>query len=152
MIIRPEPSSRHPIVVLFLLICLFSGAFLVLGGPAPGSIEAQLSDFGSDAWGYSLAIGSFITLAGLAIQPYTRLLLAGVRLEVLGVTLLWPSAIVYTTAALSAVGWSAGLPAFFAAGFGVACFYRMFTLIRQIVRALRIQAAESDGVHADGWH
>lgn len=147
--IRPEPSSRHPLVVLFLLIVGLNGAGYLLGFPAPGSVVQEVPEWGIILWSWALAGGAGITLAGLALQPHDRYLVRGVQFELLGMSLLGPSAIMYATVVISAAGWSAGLPAAFAAGFGAACIYRMYTLIRQI-RTAQKAAAESDGAPADG--
>ena len=150
--IKPEPSSRHPLVVLFLLVIMASGLTYLFTDEAPGSVESQLYEWMITLWALSLVVGSGLVLFGIAIQPDDARLVRGVQAEMIGMSLLGPSAIMYSVAILGTVGWATGgLPAGLAFGFGVACLYRMYSLVRQI-RAAQREAAESDGANTDGRH
>lgn len=143
---RPEPSSRHPLVVFLLILTMLSGITIVIGGPSPGSIGAALPPWGVLLWALALSGGSALILIGLGLQPFDKHLVVGVLFEQVGVAMLGPAAIVYSAAALAAVGWTGAFPAGLTFGFGVSCLYRWFTLQRGINRA----RTAAEGEHTDG--
>ena len=129
---RPEPTSRHPLIVIFLIVIATSGLSVLLGAPAPGSVEEAVGSDGALAWGLALLLGSVLMLLGLILQPYDRLVAYGVFLELSGVGMLGWAAILYAGAAWQLVGASANFPAALTLGFGVACLWRWGSLIRGI--------------------
>jgi hypothetical protein len=131
-IMKPEPSSRHPLIVFLLSLCFLSGSGIALGGPAPGSINEQLSREGVYLWATMLAAGAGTVLIGLALQANHARLVVGVLLEQVGVVALGFAAIIYSAAAFGVVGWSGTLPAGVTFTFGVACLYRWVSLQRQL--------------------
>ena len=135
---RPEPSSRHPLIVFLLILCVISGLTVAFGAPAPGSIEETLPRWGALAWGAALGLGALSTLIGLALQPFDRHLVSGVLFEQVGVASLGSAAILYSAAVAAVAGWTGAFPAFITFGFGVACLYRYYTLQRGIRRSRKI--------------
>lgn len=132
---KPEPSSRHPLIIFLLALSMVAGvAIEIADAPAPQSVQAQLPAWGVDLWGWALIVGSGIYLAGLYLQGRDRLI-TGVLFEQVGVATLGPAAIVYAAAVFATVGWSGAYPAGITLGFGVSCLYRWWTLQRGIKRA-----------------
>jgi hypothetical protein len=129
---RPEPSSRHPLIVFLLALCFISGAGIGIGAPAPGSIEEQLPRFGVYLWALALSLGAATILIGLALQKHNARMIAGVLFEQVGMVTLGFAAIIYSAAAFATVGWSALLPAGITFTFGVACLYRWMSLQSQV--------------------
>ena len=144
---RPEPSSRHPLIVFLLTLCVISGISITFGAPAPGSITEALPRWQVTAWALSLGLGALSILIGLILQPADKHLVTGVLLEQVGVASLGCAAILYSAAVVSAAGWSGVFPAIVTAGFGVALLYRWYTLQRGIRRS-RQRALE--GAAANG--
>lgn len=130
---KPEPSSRHPLIVFLLGLCVISGLGIGLGAPAPGSIEEQLPSVGVLVWALALGGGATTVLVGLALQANHQRLVVGVLLEQVGVVVLGFAAIIYSAAALVTVGWSGLLPAGTTLTFGIACLYRWVSLQKQLV-------------------
>jgi hypothetical protein len=129
---KPEPSSRHPLVVFLLCLCFVAGAGIAVGAPAPGSVNDQLSRPGVYVWAFMLAAGAGVILLGLALQANHQRLVVGVLLEQIGVVALGFAAIIYSAAAFGVVGWSGVLPAGTTFTFGIACLYRWVSLQRQL--------------------
>jgi len=146
---KPEPSSRHPLIIFFLILTLVSGLSIELSADrtAPQSINAALPSWGVILWGYALIIGSAAVLAGLVLQGKAPRLVTGVLFEQVGLAMLGSAAIVYSAAVLAAAGWQGAYPAGITFGFGVACIYRWISLQRGILRARR---ATTEGERADG--
>lgn len=152
--IKPEPSSRHPIVVFLLALCVVSGAGILLGdAPAPGSLNASLPFWEVRIWSGGLAVGGALTLWGLHLQGPKRptKLRDGVLFEQAGMSLLGPAALIYGTAALAQVGLAALLPGGIVVALGVACVYRWVTLQRTVNQSKALQAhrngAPGDAIH-----
>ena len=140
--IKPDPSSRHPLVIFLLVLCVLGGAGILFQDvPAPGSIEASLPDWEVTVWAAALCLGGIITLAGVVMQGREARMRDGVLLEQYGVSLLGPAAAIYSVAAVAQVGLAAALPAGSVLALGVACVYRWFTLQRDVNRSKAVQAA-----------
>lgn len=129
---KPEPSSRHPLIVFLLSLCFISGAGIAFGAPAPGSVEEQMTRAGVYGWAFFLAAGAGTVLVGLALQANHQRLVVGVLLEQVGVVALGFAAIIYSAAAFATVGLQGLLPAGITFTFGVACLYRWVSLQRQL--------------------
>lgn len=129
---KPEPSSRHPLIVFLLSLCLIAGAGIAIGAPAPGSIEEQMTRVGVYSWAFMLAAGAGVILIGLALQANHSRMVAGVLFEQVGMVSLGSAAIIYSAAAYTVVGWSGLLPAGTTFTFGLACLYRWVSLQRQL--------------------
>lgn len=152
--IKPDPSSRHPLVVFLLALCLVSGAGIFLGdAPAPGSLQATLPEWEVLIWSGGLAFGALSTLIGLFLQAPKRptRLRDGVIFEQIGMALLGPVAIIYGVAALGQVGIAALLPGGIILALGVACAYRWITLQRDINKSKAL-VAQRNGALGDASH
>ena len=144
---RPEPTSRHSLIVFLLFFVFASGISVTFGAPAPGSIEEALPRWGVYAWGTALGLGALATLIGLYLQPSDARLVAGVLFEQVGVASLGSAAILYSAAVAGAAGWSGAFPAGVTFGFGVACIYRYIQLQRHVNRYRRqLKGASANGV------
>jgi len=134
--VKPEPSSRHPLIVFLLLLCALAGSGPLLGAtPAPGSLNAIAPANCVKVWAFFLTAGALLFLVGIASQP--RHLVSGVLMERVAAFMLAGAGIIYGTAVLGAAGPSALLPAGLVITLGVACLYRWYTLGRQIRAAKR---------------
>lgn len=152
--IKPDPSSRHPLVVFLLGLCLFSGAGILLGeAPAPGSIEASIPRWEVTVWAAGLSLGAALTLLGLWLQSPGRptRLRDGVLFEQVGMSMLGPVALIYGFAAIGQVGPSALLPGGVVLVLGVACAYRWVTLQRTINQSKAL-VAQRNGAPGDASH
>ena len=139
--IRLEPTSRHPIVIYLLLLLAFSGARIMLGAPAPGSVESVLPLWGVVAWGACLALGAVSTLVGLYLQARPNAL-TGAMLEQIGMACLGTGGGIYALVMISFGGGAATIPAGLIAGLAASCVYRYWTIRGQ----LKAYAAISRGV------
>lgn len=152
--IKPDPSSRHPIIVFFLILCLVAGAGILLGdAPAPGSLNATLPGWQVMVWAVALTAGSAGTLIGLWLQSPSRptRLRDGVLFEQGGMSLLGPAAMLYGFIAIVTIGWAAVLPGGIVLGLGVACAYRWRTLQRCVNQSQALRA-QRNGAHGDAIH
>ena len=140
-IYRPEPSSRHPIILFFLGFIALYGFSIVVGAPAPGSITERLDPVQVHLWGLSLAAGGGSYLIALALQTSrsVRLFTKGVAFEQVGAASLGSAAILYSVAVMAAVGWVGAFPAGLTLAFGAACIYRWIDILLGIRRFARAQ-------------
>lgn len=140
-IYRPEPSSRHPIVLFLLFLTLSYGVSVLFGGPAPGSIEEQLDAVQVSVWGGTLAFGASTYLIALALQSSKRVrtFTTGVAFEQVGAASLGAAAILYSVAVVATVGWVGTFPAGTTFAFGAACIYRWITILRGVRTFARAQ-------------
>lgn len=149
--IKPDPSSRHPLVLFLLALCLVSGLGIFLGqAPAPGSLNASLPEWEVLIWAAALGIGAVATLLGIAMQPFK--LRDGVLLEQVGMACLAPAAMLYGVAAFTQVGISSLLPSGIILGLGVSCGYRWFTLQRDVRKSKHTMDTMAEGTSGDGRH
>lgn len=132
---RPEPSSRHPLIVFLVSLCVVSGITMIAADVAPDSIEAQLPHLGVIAWALALVVGGGMVLAGLILQALAGRLLMGVLLEYVGIVTMGSAAILYSGAVFVATGVTGIFPAAIVLGFGVGCLYRWWTLQNGLKRA-----------------
>lgn len=145
---RPEPSSKHPIVVFTMGLCLVSGLAITGGNSEPSSIEATLPPLGVWLWGVCLVFGASLILGGLLLQAADQRLLLGVLFEFVGMAAMGVAAILYAAAVIVVVGSDALFPVSITLGFGVSCLYRTGTLYRGLKRAER--KVKERRVSADG--
>ena len=131
---RPDPTSRHPLIVSLLLILFIIGLTILLGAPAPGSIEDQLDPLQVRLWGLGLGGGALIYLMALALQgiekvkPFTL----GVAFEQVGAAMLGVAAILYAVAIMVTVRWAGAVPAALVLVLGFFCIYRWISILRGI--------------------
>lgn len=147
--IKPEPSSRHPLVLFLLLLCVVSGTgILARQSPAPGSIESQMSNWTVIAWAAMLLVGATATLVGMALQP--KRLRDGVLLEWVGMAALGPAALIYGGAILFQVGSGGFLSGGIIIGLGAACGWRFRTIWKTINKSKALMArAAGEGLGGD---
>ena len=146
--IRLEPTSRHPIVLFFLVLLLTSSFTIGLGAPAPGSVEEALPHWGVITWAAVLGLGSLSIMIGLWMQPRPYHNLTGALLEQVGMAMLGAGGILYSIAAIAAVQWSGVIPAGLVAGLAAACVYRYLSIRKQAKafdESRKAQGATDDG-------
>ena len=141
-----QPSSRHPLVVFLLILCIVSGLTALVSDRPPNSIETQLSVLWTRVWVFGLVVGPALFLFGLWLQPKRGKLLKGVLFEQVGVAALGAAAIVYAAAVIATAGVEGAVPAAIVFGFGVACAYRWWTLQQGINRARAAGRGEVGGL------
>jgi hypothetical protein len=131
-------SRRAPHLAFLCVLCVLSGATILVSGVPPGSIEEALEPWMVTVWGWSLVLnGAAVIVTMLGRDPVVAL-----RRERL---MLWPlslATIAYAIAVGIALGVSGGFPASLALAFAGANFWRMW----QITRWLRsLRAGPPDG-------
>jgi hypothetical protein len=138
---RPEPSSRHPIVLFFLAFVALYGLTVILGAKAPNPIEARLDQLQVRVWGVSLFGGGGAFLIGLVLQSTTRVatFTKGVAFEQVGAASMGAAAILYSVALMAAAGWSGAFSAGTTLAFGAACIYRWIDILLGIREHARAQ-------------
>lgn len=146
--IKPEPSSRHPLVLFLLLLCFVSGSgILARQAPAPGSIDEQMATWTVLAWAAMLVLGALFTLIGMAMQP--KRLRDGVLLEWIGMASLGPAALIYGVAIIFEVHSQGLLSAGIIIGLGLACGWRFRTIWISINQSKALMAkAAGEGLSA----
>jgi len=144
---RPEPTSRHPLVLFLLGLCIMAGIRYVTTGDAPGTIESELRSWQVDVWGWSLLVGAILFLVGVALQPYDGAprVRDGILLEQLGSSVLGSAAILYWAVIVSAVGWGGLLSGGVILVLGLACYARWWSIQRHVKE--QTQGATADGAH-----
>lgn len=130
--------SEDQFKVFFMLLCLVAGIPLVLGAPAPKSVEA-LPELVVRLWGITLALGGLTSLVGISMRHArrSRLFIEGLLVEGAGLVALASAAAVFATVIIVVnATWSAafGTATYFM--FTVACGFR-FRTIRRIVRKMQ---------------
>jgi hypothetical protein len=121
-------GRRHPYAVWVAIICILSGLSIIIGGPQPASLDAQLPRHFVYVWGWLLFVGGSMLVAAHVIGD----LLLALLLERVGSLLLGGMCAVYSIAAFSFVGALATFPAALAAAFGVASFWRVAQITLQL--------------------
>ena len=149
---RPEPSSRHPVIVAFFIMATVAGAAGLFFKRPPNSIEASLvHPVAIFIWNAALFFGGLAVLTALALQHperSQRRFGVGVSFEQVGMAMTGSAAILYAVAAYKAVGPSGAFPAGMILVFGVGCLYREGSILRQIwkaTKALKAEGADTDG-------
>lgn len=144
------PASRYPAdprAVFILALSVFSGiTTLLLATGGPPSLEAVLPAWGVLTWGVMLALGSLVTLVGMAFQSVN-----GIIAEQVGSVTVGAATIFYSGITL----WYQGPAAIQSAGiilaWGLACFVRWIQLQILINSALKRQKKQLilDRMHAE---
>jgi hypothetical protein len=140
-VVRHVPQSilLHPFELYLAGVCVLSGVPLLIGEPAPTSIEALLPPLLVRLWGFELLLGAGLVLFGL-LRPRSRL-------ERVGHTLLAPAAVVYGAAIVTVVGVPGVLAGTLVAGFGLASATRGYVLrvAEDVLMALVLEQREESG-------
>lgn len=140
LVVRHVPAALllHPFELYIATLAAIGGVPLLLGNPAPESIDALLPVYLARLWGFELVLGSALVLAGL-IRPRTTL-------ERRGHTLLAPAAVVYGTAIWTVLGGAGLLAGGILVGFGLACATRAYVLrlAEDVLREALEQVRELD--------
>lgn len=130
----PRVLIQETFEVFTAILCLISGVPLAIGKIEADSIEASLPRLFAHGWGISLLTGAVLTLVGLIIannvngpRAFHRMI-AGHKIERLGLlTLSWASGI-YACSILLAVGVGGFVAAMLIFTFSLTCLTRAFVL------------------------
>ena len=132
-----KPAARYPAdprAVFILALSVFSGATALALKAAPESLEAILPHWGVVVWGVLLALGSLISLVGMAFQTMN-----GIILEQVGSVMVGATTVFYSTLAIYVVGPSAIQTIGIILAWGLACFVRWIQLQILIHSAVKRQ-------------
>lgn len=121
-----KPAARYPAdprAVFILALSVFSGLTALALDAAPGSLESVLPRWGVVLWGALLAIGSAVTLWGMARQTINGIITEQIGSVMVGVTTLY-----YGVLAVWIVGPSVLQTVGIVLAWGIACLVRWFQL------------------------
>lgn len=123
------PPARDPLRIALAAATLVQGLGLVLGGPAPGTIEEVISPALVWVWAIGLAASGFtLILAAIWRDTLTSILieLAGCIFAVLTIG-------AYVAAAFGSIGEDALVaPVLVTGGYGVGCAFRIVGIFRDL--------------------
>jgi hypothetical protein len=131
-------AARYPVdprVVFVLALSVFSGVTALALKVGPDSLESLIPRWGVLLWGTMLALGSAVTLIGMAFQTAW-----GVILEQIGSMIVGVTAIFYSVLAIVVVGPGLMQTAGIILAWGVACLIRwgqLQTLIHSAIERKR---------------
>lgn len=117
-----KPAARYPAdprAIFILALSVFSGLTALALQAAPGSLESVLPRWGVVLWGVLLAVGSAVTLAGMARQT-----LNGIIAEQIGSVMVGATTIYYSTLVLFVIGAGAVQTVGIVLAWGLACIVR----------------------------
>lgn len=117
-----KPAARYPAdprAVFILALSVFSGLTALALDVAPQSLESVLPRWGVILWGVLLALGSIVTLAGMARQTVNGIVAEQVGSVMVGVTTIY-----YSVLALVVVGMSVMQNIAIILAWGLACLWR----------------------------
>jgi hypothetical protein len=122
-------ATASPFEVYFVVFIIAGGLPLLIGGPAPRSLDVLVDQFWQYLWGLELVVGGTTKLVGI-FRGRVQLRIAGLRL--MG----WAS-VAYVTAIATSL--TPGSPAAmgYIGGFGVACFAQVRFLRRAVAAVTR---------------
>lgn len=156
-----KPAARYPAdprAVFILALSVFSGLTALVLQVAPDSLEALLPRWGVFTWGALLALGSAVTLIGMAFQTVNGIVLEQVGSAMVGATTVFYSTLVFVVVGASAIQ-SVGI----IMAWGLACFVRWIQLqvllhdsMKRAAKQVLLQRI-SDEIEArqaahGGWH
>ena len=140
-----KPAARYPAdprAVFILALSVFSGLTALALDAAPDSLNSVLPRWGVVLWGALLAIGSAVTLWGMARQT-----ISGILTEQIGSVMVAVTTIYYAVIAIYLVGPSVIQTVGIVLAWGLACGARWFqlrALIKDgVKRAAKIRFLES---------
>lgn len=144
-----KPAARYPAdprAVFILALSVFSGATTLALKAAPESLEAVLPQWGVLVWSVMLALGSLVTLVGMAFQTMN-----GIVLEQIGSAMVGATTVFYSVLAIWILGPAALQTIGIILAWGLACFIRWIQLQVLIHSALKRQQKQEiiDRVHAE---
>jgi hypothetical protein len=97
---NPYPTSRHPLVIFLLLLCMISGIPALLGVAEPQSIQDTLPAPLRLGWCAMLTFGPVVAIAGIVRDNLS----SAITLEQIGCVSLGGSSITYGVALLQSNG------------------------------------------------
>jgi len=109
--------------VFVLVLAVVSGLPLLIAHVAPGTVEAIMPLWGVILWGWSLVLGSIVTLVAMTRQNTN-----GIIAEQVGSIIVGFSTVIYGACIALVGGAEASLAASITIGFGFSCFYRWLQL------------------------
>lgn len=130
-------SDRHPFEIYLLswsFIVSVPGAVGLV--PVPSSVAGQLTGWPARVWMVLLALGSAVSLVGLAWHrpPFPLVSRTGLGLERVGLVTVGWATVYYAAAIVNTVMWAGLVPGGIVLAFGLACFAQA----RKIRRVLGI--------------
>lgn len=133
----PWPPAWNPFEVFLLGLSIVSSIGLLKGQSGSALLDRRLPDYEVVAWGFILAFGSMIALAGVLCYRRQSSLMLGLYLERTGLIMVGGAATIYsyvilkTAPDVAGVRWSVTVQVAYAA----ACFFRAWQDHRAIRRA-----------------
>lgn len=141
----PFRVGRHPFQRYLLALAVVGSAPLAIGEPTSGSVDESLPTPIVIGWGVMLMLGATTALVGVywpLREPITpRSFVMALFLERLGLSLVWPTALVYAAIVVLMTGWEGVLAGAIIAGFGWASRRRMRDTARVFRRAIDEEAS-----------
>lgn len=133
------PPSWNPFEVFLLGLSLTSSIGLLRGTSGSAVLDAKLDDVVVSLWGFALAAGSLIALAGVYCYRKERTLVPGLVLERSGLALVGVAASIYSIVVITSVPFGdARWPVSVQIAYASACFFRAWQDHRAIGRTYRI--------------
>lgn len=135
-----KPAARYPSdprAVFMLAFSVFVGITAVALTAGPETLNALMPHWAVVFWGVLLTIGSATTLAGMAKQNDSGVLLEQVGSVTVGVTTVF-----YSVLAILVVGIDAIQSIGIIASWGISCFIRWIQLQAFVAQAIAVQQAK----------
>lgn len=133
-----QPAARYPVdprAVFILVLSVFSALIALAVDAAPATLQAVLPQWAVITWGIMLALGSVITLGGMAFQS-----LNGILFEQVGSVIVGAVTLFYSSVAFLIIGDDALQPVGIILAWGISCFVRWIQLQALIVTSYRTAA------------
>lgn len=130
----PLGEPRNPLAIYLLVLCFISGLGILVGVSTSGSIESALPEYLAQVWGFMLAFGSSVSLAGMFWQGDPR---TGLLVKRVGMLSLSIAAFIYAVVIVVAAGAAGAFVAGIVAGFSVATFAQFLRINRRIHRIIQ---------------
>ncbi len=130
-------TGRHPFQVAIVAACPISGAFILITGYSPRSVQSSLPAGFVNVWLAALVVNGLIALVG---AYWKRPLPFGLRMECGGIIGIGAMTTVYSAAIAVQSGLDAIAAGSLVTGIAVACWWRVGQIVRDIRRVTRAQS------------
>lgn len=132
------PPAWNPFEVFLLGLSLTSSIGLLRGNSGSAVLDSQLNERVVTLWGFALAAGSLLALAGVWCYRQERTLVPGLVLERAGLVLVGVAAATYSSVVIASVPFGdARWPVSVQIAYAAACFFRAWQDHRAIGRTYR---------------